>query len=81
VFTETMDADLERVRAAGYGIAQSGSAGPGSRFFYFETEAHPGSIVELIETSGPTGALFKQIEEAARGWDGSDAIRPFGGGG
>ncbi len=78
VFSDSMDADLARFRAAGYEVAQSGSAGPGSRFVYFETETHPGSIVEVIETSGPTGALFKSIEEAARTWDGSDPIRRIG---
>jgi hypothetical protein len=75
VFTETLDAHLERARAAGCAVAQSGSAGPGNRFAYLEPEAHPGSIVELIETGGTTGALFKGIEEAARTWDGSDPIR------
>lgn len=72
--TEQMDADMERLRRAGYQIAQSGSVGRG-RFAYYETEAHPGTVVELIEMIEPTRVLFKSIEDAARGWDGSDPIR------
>jgi hypothetical protein len=77
VFTEHMDADLARLAEAGYEIGQSGSGGS-DRFAYFDTQTHPGSIVEVIETSGATGALFESIEAAARHWDGSDPIREIG---
>ncbi len=76
-WTETMDADLERALAAGYRIGQSGRVGDPGRFIYFLTEAHPGTVVELSDISGPKGPLFKAIREAARDWDGADPIRPF----
>jgi hypothetical protein len=42
---------------------------------YYETEAHPGTMVELSEISGPKGVFFERIAQAARDWDGSDPIR------
>jgi catechol 2,3-dioxygenase-like lactoylglutathione lyase family enzyme len=78
-WTERFDADLERTSTLGYRALQSGCAGgPDGRFVYFATEAHPGTIVELSEVSGPKGAFFKHIREAACGWDGSDPIRRIG---
>ncbi len=56
-------------------LGQSGNVGEPGRFAYFETEAHPGTVVELSETNGLKGAMFKRIAAAAREWDGSDAIR------
>ena len=76
-WTETFDADLERCLAAGYEIGQTGHVGVPGRFLYFLNEAHPGTVIEISETNGPKGRLFKAIEEAARTWDGSDPIRPF----
>jgi hypothetical protein len=51
--------------------------GEGGRFVYIETEAHPGTVIELSEVSGAKGRFFRHIEECARGWDGSDPIRRF----
>ena len=49
--------------------------GPQGRFVYFETEAHPGTVIELSDTSGAKGAFFAQIRKAAAEWDGADPIR------
>ncbi len=76
-WSEHFDADLERCLAAGYEIGQSGAVGEGGRFVYFETEAHPGTVIELSEISGAKGRFFRHIEECAQGWDGSDPIRRF----
>jgi hypothetical protein len=78
-WTETMDKDLARLSAAGLEVAQSGCIGENGRFVYFDTEQHPGTVVELSEISGPKGRFFAHIAEAARGWDGSDPIRRMGG--
>jgi hypothetical protein len=60
-------------------VAQSGCAGgPDGRFVYYQTEAHPGTMVELSEISGPKGVFFERIAQAAREWDGSDPIRRLG---
>ena len=73
-WTETMDADLARAESLGYRIGQSGTVGEQGRFVYFDTEAHPGTVVELSEVSGRKGELFRHIREAAAGWDGSNAV-------
>ena len=55
----------------------SGDVGARGRYCYFDTELHPGSVVELSETVGPKGRMFRMIREAAQNWDGRDPVRPF----
>ena len=75
-WTEDFDADFDRARELGYEVAQSGDVGGANgRMVYFATEAHPGTVVELSEISGPKGQTFKMIADKARTWDGSDPIR------
>jgi catechol 2,3-dioxygenase-like lactoylglutathione lyase family enzyme len=74
-WTETFDADLERLGAAGLEIGQSGAIGANGRFVYFDTESHPGTVVELSEVSGAKGRFFRHIAESAQSWDGSEPIR------
>ena len=74
-WTPTFDADLERLTGEGYTAGQSGRIGKNGRFVYFETQAHPGTVVELSETNGPKGRFFETIAEAAARWDGSDPVR------
>jgi hypothetical protein len=73
-WTESFDADLARVTDAGFRVGQSGQVGADGRFVYFETDAHPGSVVELSEISGEKGRFFSHIAEAAASWDGSEPI-------
>jgi catechol 2,3-dioxygenase-like lactoylglutathione lyase family enzyme len=77
-WTEAFDADLARLRERGYEIGQSGCIGPQGRFVYLETEAHPGSVVELSEVVGPKGRFFAHVRAAARDWDGRDPVRRLG---
>ena len=74
-WTTTFDADLQRILDAGYAIGQSGRVGDRGPFVYFQTEGHPGTVVELSDVSGAKGRMFQRIAEAARDWDGSDPIR------
>ena len=75
-WTETMDADLERIAKAGHRVAQSGEiGGPDGRFVYLDTETHPGTVVEISEVGGSKGRFFARLAELARDWDGSDPIR------
>lgn len=76
-WTETYDADLARLLAQGFKPAMSGEVGEKGRFIYFDTEYHPGTVIELSEVAGPKGKLFKLIREASIGWDGTDPVRPF----
>jgi hypothetical protein len=78
-WTTTFDAALERALAAGYAVGQDGQAGgPDGRFVYFDTEAHPGTVVELSEVSGPKGRFFERIAELSGEWDGSEPVRTIG---
>lgn len=76
-WTTDFDADLARLRERGFEVAMSGKVGEKGRFVYFDTETHPGTVIELSEVSGPKGKLFDLIREASRNWDGKDAVRPF----
>lgn len=77
-FTETFEADLRRLDGAGYTVAQSGCIAGGTSFAYYDTETHPGSVMEIIDVSGPTADMFQMIEDAAREWDGTEPIRRLG---
>jgi len=55
----------------------SGEVGVNGRFIYFDTEFHPGTVIELSEVAGPKGRMFELIRFASEGWDGSDPVRPF----
>jgi len=74
-WTEHFDGDLERLQAEGFRVGQSGRIGDGGRFVYYETEGHPGTVVELSEVSGPKGRFFAHVALQALAWDGSDPVR------
>lgn len=76
-WTDTYDADLARLEAEGFKAVMSGEVGARGRFVYFDTEDHPGTVIELSEVAGPKGRMFDLIRDAATSWDGSDPVRPF----
>jgi hypothetical protein len=76
-WTETYDADLQRLLAQGFKPVMQGEVGDDGRFVYFDTEYHPGTVIELSEVLGPKGKMFRMIREASENWDGSDPVRPF----
>jgi len=76
-WTESYDADLARLTAQGFQPAMSGEVGERGRFIYFDTEYHPGAVIELSEVAGPKGKMFDMIRAASQGWDGSEPVRKF----
>jgi hypothetical protein len=74
-WTETFDDDLAGAEEAGFRVGQSGRIGDDGRFVYFESDGHPGTVVELSEISGTKGRFFGRIREAAASWDGSEPVR------
>jgi len=76
-WTADYDADLERLTRQGFKPVMSGEVGDRGRFIYFDTEYHPGTVIELSEVAGPKGKMFDLIRKASEGWDGSDPVRPF----
>ncbi|NUB14018.1 VOC family protein [Azospirillum brasilense] len=76
-WTENYDADLERLTGQGFQPVMSGEVGEKGRFVYFDTEYHPGTVIELSEVAGPKGKMFDLIRNASLEWDGRDPVRPF----
>lgn len=76
-WTTNFEADLARLTAQGLKVAMQGEVGKNGRYVYFDTEGHPGTVVELSEVAGPKGKMFRMIREAAETWDGTNPIRPF----
>jgi hypothetical protein len=76
-WTETFDDDVRRLAEQGLKVGMSGEVGERGRYVYYETETHPGTVIELSEIAGPKGRLFRLIREASVGWDGRDPVRPF----
>lgn len=76
-WTQNYQADYDRALAAGYKVGHEGQiGGPQGRFVYFDTETHPGTIIEMSDVSGAKGKFFEHIRKAAIGWDGTDPVRP-----
>ncbi len=73
VMSENLDSDLARLAARGITPVQHGRA-PGMRFAYVDTDHHPGGMIELIEATPAATAFFQRIRQAARDWDGRDAV-------
>ncbi len=76
-WTEDYDAELAKALAQGFEPVMSGEVGHQGRYVYFDTETHPGTVIELSEVTGPKGRMFRLIREASEGWDGADPVRPF----
>lgn len=76
-WTQNYEADLERLLQQGFRPVMGGEVGENGRFIYFDTEYHPGTVIELSEVAGPKGKLFDLIRAASIDWDGSDPVRPF----
>ncbi len=76
-WTQSYDADLARAEALGMKPVMGGQVGANGRFCYFDTESHPGTVIELSEVAGPKGRMFQMIREASEQWDGRDPVRAF----
>ncbi len=74
-WTDRFDDDFATATGRGWVVGQSGQVGRKGRFVYFDTEHHPGTVIELSEKSGRKGAMFQRIRAQADDWDGSDPIR------
>lgn len=67
---------FDRAVSLGYVLGQEGQiGGEKGRFAYFDTEAHPGTVIEISDISGNKGAFFEHVRKAALAWDGSEPIR------
>lgn len=66
----------DKALAQGYKVGHEGQiGGEKGRFAYFDTQSHPGTIVEISDISGTKGQMFEHIRKASIDWDGLDPIR------
>jgi Glyoxalase/Bleomycin resistance protein/Dioxygenase superfamily len=74
-WTSNFDEELKRFVARGFRVVQTAQSGPDGRNAFFDKEHHPGTVIELSETSGAKGRFFQYIASCAADWDGTDPIR------
>ena len=75
-WTTEYQALYDRALQLGYKVGHEGQiGGEQGRFAYFDTELHPGTVVEISDISGNKGRFFEHIRRVAAEWDGSNPIR------
>lgn len=75
-WTKDFQAVYDRALSLGYNVGHEGQiGGPQGRFAYFDTELHPGTVVEISDISGNKGKFFEYIRRLSLDWDGTDPIR------
>jgi Glyoxalase/Bleomycin resistance protein/Dioxygenase superfamily len=76
-WTKDYQALYDRALSLGYKVGHEGQiGGERGRFAYFDTQSHPGTVVEISDISGAKGQFFERVRQAAVDWDGSRPIRP-----
>jgi hypothetical protein len=76
-WTPNFQEDFDRYLRLGFKVGQEGQiGGEQGRFVYFDTETHPGTVVEVSDISGAKGKFFERIRHEAKDWDGARPIRP-----
>jgi hypothetical protein len=66
----------DRALSLGFKVGQEGQiGGEQGRFAYFDTQTHPGTVIEISDISGNKGRFFEHIHRIAAEWDGSNPIR------
>jgi hypothetical protein len=74
--SDRYDSDLQRATEAGMRIEQSGIVGsPGTRFTYFASAGHPGTMLKLTSLGACNRDLYRMIRKEAQRWDGSGPVR------
>lgn len=75
-WTKDYQALYDRTLALGYTVGQECQIGGAQgRFAYFDTQRHPGTVIELSDISGPKGVFFEHVRQSSIDWDGSHPIR------
>lgn len=78
-WTQDYQALYDKALDLGYRVGHEGQiGGEKGRFAYFDTQAHPGTVIEISDISGSKGRTFDYIRKQAENWDGSEPIRPIG---
>ena len=76
-WTHHFDRDIQHLLECGMEIQQAGQSvtgGADARFAYL-IDGPQGIVIEISDTSGSKGELYRRVAEAAAGWDGRDPFR------
>jgi hypothetical protein len=74
-WSHSYQALYDEMRSRGYALGHEGQiGGEQGRFAYFDSPSHPGSVIEISDTSGPKGRFFDAVRKAAASWDGREPI-------
>ena len=69
VLSSDIDGDLAALAARGVTPVQEGEAENGTRFAYVDSDAYPGTMLELFQVPGEVASAFEYMRGKARGWD------------
>ncbi|MEM7282971.1 MAG: VOC family protein [Pseudomonadota bacterium] len=67
--TENLDADLSFFQSKSITPVQEGLASNGTRFAYLNTDAFPGTMLELFQIPDDIARAFDYMRKAAKTWD------------
>ncbi len=67
-FPDDFEVALAAANEADWSVGQQGFLGSG-RFVYFDTQHHPGTVVEICEINDRRRTLFADIESQTLAWD------------
>ncbi len=74
VLSDDLETDTLRLADQGIALVHRLINPNGVETRFFDTEFHPGALLELIGRSDLTDAGFAQLRGAAQAWDGKEAI-------
>lgn len=78
VACKDFEREVETHRARGYQIAFSDRLPDGTRIAYMDATAHLPGMVELIEMTKGTEAMFTRMYQISSEWDGANPVRKVG---
>lgn len=74
VITHDLDGHLARLKTLGINPVQWGAMPTGMRFAYVDSDALPGTMIELIQPVPAITDFFATMKDAAAHWDGSNPL-------
>lgn len=76
VFVKDIDKEIADLVSAGHSLGARGYFA-GTPFAYMDTRSTTGFFTELYQDDEGMRAFYDKVAQAARGWDGSDPVRPL----
>ncbi|NBC88062.1 MAG: hypothetical protein GVX90_00935 [Alphaproteobacteria bacterium] len=77
IWVEDLDAAITEYEARGIPLAQYSVTAFGTAFAFLDATASLGHMIELYARDEGLESFYAMVRDAARGWDGSDPVRPL----